>query len=85
MLYNEIILYKLRNFTLGSVPVNEDLMKDGVYVNLHNDVGNLIVVSGGKLEDGEAVSLYDYSVNYKMKGKNTIVFTFDELEYLGEL
>lgn len=59
-------------------------MKDGVYINLNNDVGNLLVVVEGKLIDGEAVALADYSVDISFDGKK-LTLTFSKLEYLGKL
>lgn len=59
-------------------------MKDGVYINKFNDTSNLIIIENGEFEDGDAVDIFDYSIEMTMQ-KMDIIMSFRDLEYLGEL
>lgn len=61
-------------------------MKDGIYLNLKNDKANLAIVSDGKFEDGGAVGVLDYDMKVNLDLETmTMLMTFTNLEYLGEL
>lgn len=62
-------------------------MKNGVYINKFNDTANLVIVKNNELEDGEAVTIFQYNLKVELskKDKSEIMFKFKELEYLGKL
>jgi hypothetical protein len=61
-------------------------MKDGIYLNLKNDKANLAIVTDGKFEDGGAVGVIDYDMKCNLDLETmTMLMTFSNLEYLGEL
>lgn len=62
-------------------------MKDGVYMNRNKDIGNLLLVTNGRMEDGDAVSMteYDGYIETLDESKCVVRLTFKNLEYLGDL
>lgn len=62
-------------------------MKDGVYINLKNDKANLFVVENGKIEDGDAISVFDYDFGDIQLVSEPLMLkmTLNNIQYLGEL
>ena len=61
-------------------------MKQGVYINLKNDRGDLCYFNGEKLEMLEELSLLEFEVDIDYNlNDNAITANFSKLEYLGKL
>lgn len=61
-------------------------MKEGVYLNLKNDRGDICYFNGERLEMLETTSLIEFDVDIDFVfNDNAIVATFSNLEYLGKL
>lgn len=59
--------------------------KDGVYVNMFKDSGNLFIVENGKFNDDGNVDVFSYSMEWKFKNSRLIITYMREVEYIGEL
>ena len=61
-------------------------MKEGVYLNLKNDRGDICYFNGENLEMLKTTSLIEFDVDIDfVLEDNAIVATFSNLEYLGKL